>query len=147
MRTLAIATSVGAILLGAHSNVYACGDKAKAETAQAKAVKPVVWYAADAGTAAPKVYQIETKAVCKTVEAVAPIEVEVEVPGEALNTTRVIHVRGTAIQIDKSKAAPANPVEKTVRVAATLGRALVTTVGAVWGSLIDAAVSATAPWV
>ncbi len=146
MKRLLMAASIGTILVGAYSYVYACNEAASKKSPDtAKAPKAVTWYAADASAATTHVLTIDDKVtVCKTVESVAPIAIEVNVPGEALKIGRVIHIRGSAVQHAEADDTPVDTVKKSVRVAATLGRALVTTVGAVWSSLIDAAVSATA---
>jgi hypothetical protein len=89
---------------------------------------------------------IDDKAgVCKT--TTAPIAIDVDIPGEALQISRVIHIRGAAVQQSEIGLTPVQTVRRTAKVAATLGRAFVTTVGAVFGSLVDVAVQATASWV
>ncbi|MCI0452675.1 MAG: hypothetical protein L0Z51_09860 [Candidatus Latescibacteria bacterium] len=147
MRTLATAASAGLILIGAYSHVYACKEsKASRATAakNAKVPKAATWYAVEASASAPKAeYVIGVKpVVCPTVEA--PIAIEVDVPGEAFQMERVIHIRGAAVKHLEAPATPVETVKRTAKVAATLGRAFVTTVGAVWGSLFDVAVQATA---
>ncbi|HXV12998.1 MAG TPA: hypothetical protein VEC56_02215 [Candidatus Krumholzibacteria bacterium] len=147
MRTLAIGASAGLILIGAYSLVYACNEsKANRDTAAkaAKAPKAATWYAVEASATTPKVDHVigHPVGVCKTVEA--PIAIEVDVPGEAFQMTRVIHIRGAAVKHPEAPATPVDAVKRTAKVAATLGRAFVTTVGAVWGSLFDVAVQATA---
>jgi len=74
----------------------------------------------------------------------APIAIEVEVPAEAFQIARVVHIRGTALKhsVDETTSS-VEAVKRAAKVAMTLGRAFVTTVGAVFGSLVDAAVDAT----
>jgi hypothetical protein len=155
MKNMAIAASVGTILLGAYSHVYACNQARSAHaTAKAsKASKEVIWYAVDSAGTLPKLViddktfvckTVETAtSVCKTVQSVAPIAIEVDVPSEAFHMTRVIHIQGAAVKHANTESTPVDTVKRTVKVAATLGRAFVTTVGAVFGTLIDAAVAAT----
>jgi hypothetical protein len=144
MKRFAIAASVGTILIGTHSFVYACGDKAQTAKAHApKAAKVATFYVADATTVVKTAQVIEERVVCKTVEAAAPIAIEVEVPAEAFNMARVIHIRGAAVQHPETETTAVDSVKRTVKVAQTLGRAFVTTIGAVFGSLVDAAVQAT----
>jgi hypothetical protein len=140
-----MAASVGTILIASYSYVYACEARSNhaAAAKAAKACKEATWYAVDASGTASKLV-IDDKAVCKTVRSVAPIAIEVEVPGEAFHMTRVIHIRGAAVKhAENTEATPVGTVIRTAKVAATLGRAFVTTVGAVFGTLVDAAVSAT----
>ena len=146
MKNLVMAASVGTILIGSYSYVYACEARSNhAATAKAaKAHKEATWYAVDASGTASKLVIDDKVAVCKTVESVAPIAIEVEVPGEAIHMTRVIHIRGAAVKhAENTNTTPVGTVIRTAKVAATLGRAFVTTVGAVFGTLVDAAVSAT----
>ncbi len=148
MRRLAIAASVGMILIGSYSLVYACNKSKASQVTTAKDVnfpKAATWYAVDASVTAPKAaHVIDDVVVCKTVEATAPITIEVDVPGEAFQMARVIHIRGAAVKQPEAPATPVETVKRTAKVAATLGRAFITTVGAVWGSLFDVAVQATA---
>jgi hypothetical protein len=135
------------ILISTYSLVYACNDSkaSRARTAKAaKAPKAAMLYAVEASATAPKVEHVigQAVSVCKTVEA--PIAIEVDVPSEAFQIDRVIHIRGAAVKHPETPATPVETVKRTAKVAATLGRALVTTVGAVWGSLFDVAVQATA---
>jgi len=145
MKKLAIAASVGTILIGAHSFVYACNKATASHTAKApKAAKVATWYAADASTAPKPSRVIDDKVfVCKTMESVTPITIEVDVPAEAFQMARVIHIRGAAVKHPETEVTAVDTVKRTVKVAATLGRAFVTTVGAVFGLLLDAAVQAT----
>lgn len=147
MKNLAIAASVGTILIGAYSFVYACNDSQSNQAAKtAKASKAVEWYAVASTEGAPAAETVisEKTVVCKTVESVAPIAIELEVPNEAFQMARVIHIRGAAVKHTETDTTPVGTVIRTAKVAATLGRAFVTTVGAVFGSLVDAAVQATA---
>ena len=144
MTKLAIAASAATILIGTASSVYAC----KAKSAQtASAHKPTVTYTVESAqvTPAPSPNTIDDKfVVCKTVAQTAPIAIEVEVPHERLQMAKVIHIRGAAIQATREvESTPVDTVKRTVKLAATLGRAFVTTIGAVFGSLVDAAQSAT----
>lgn len=143
MTKLAIAASVATILVGSTSSVYAC----KAKSAQtASAPKPAVRYAVEVADAkpAPGPNTIDDRfVVCKTVKQTAPIAIEVEVPHERLQMAKVIHIRGAAIQATHDESTAVDTVKRTVKLAATLGRAVVTTIGAVFGSLVDAAMSAT----
>lgn len=145
MKRIAIAASAVIVLVGSYSSVYACN---KSKTAKAaKAEKQVSAFAVVTGeSAAPRAYVIDDKArVCKT--ATAPIAIDVDIPGDALQISRVIHIRGAAVQQSEIPCTPVQTVKRTAKVAATLGRAFVTTVGAVFGSLVDVAVSATSSWV
>ncbi len=154
MKNLVIAASVGTILIGSYSYVYAC-NKARSTHADAAArtSKEVTVYAVNAAGTVPKgaiddkVFVCKTvdstAPVCKTVASVAPISIEVDVPTEAFHMTRVIHIRGEAVKHADSVSTPVDTVKRTAKVAATLGRAFITTVGAVFGTLVDAAVSAT----
>jgi len=93
---------------------------------------------------APSPNTIDDKfVVCKTVQQAAPIAIEVEVPHERLQMAKVIHIRGAAIQASHDETTAVDTVKRTAKLAATLGRAFVTTIGAVFGSLVDAALSAT----
>lgn len=144
MTRLAIAASAATILIGTASSVYAC----KAKSAQtASAHKPTVTYAVESAqaTPAPSANTIDDKfVVCKTVAQAAPIALEVEIPHERLQMAKVIHIRGAAIQATHDvESTPVDTVKRTVRLAATLGRAFVTTIGAVFGSLVGAAQNAT----
>ena len=143
MKKLAIAASIGTILIGLTSSVHACKSKS-AQTASAP--KPAVTYTVEYAQAqpAPSSNTIDDKAiVCKTVEQTAPIAIEVQLPHERLQMARVIHIRGAAIQSLHSECTTAGTVKRTAKLAATLGRAFVTTIGAVFGTLVDAAVNAT----
>lgn len=140
MKRLVIAASVGTILVGTYSLVYAC--KESHQTA-AKVEKVTQVYLAEAATAPRAIQIIDDKAVCKTLESIAPITIEVDVPAEAMQMTRVIHIRGAAVKHPETEVTAVDTVKRTAKVAATLGRAFVTTVGAVFGSLVDAAVQAT----
>lgn len=143
---MAIAASVTTILIGFTSSVYAC----KAKSAQtASAAKPAVTYTVESAQTkpAPSSNTIDDAfVVCKTVAQTAPIAIEVEVPHERLQMAKVIHIRGAAVQTVHDDTA-VDTVKRTVKLAATLGRAFVTTVGAVFGSLVDAALGATSPLV
>jgi len=147
MKHIAIVASAVTILVGAYSFVYACNESKSAKAA--KAEKTVSAFAVvSSETAAPRAYVIDDRTgVCKTVDAVSPIAIEVDIPGEALRISRVIHIRGAAVKHPEIASTPAQTVKRTAKVAATLGRAFVTTVGAVFGSLVDVAVNATASWV
>jgi hypothetical protein len=106
-----------ATAVGVHSFVYACDHAART---------------------------IEVTEISK-VQAPAPsLTVDVEFPLDQLRLQHVSMICTRAVVCDELKDTPAQSVRKTARVAATLGRALVTTVGAVMGSLFDAAVEATA---
>ena len=141
MKHIAIAASAVTILVGAYSLVYACN-----ESRSAKAGKAATTYSVVAGeTAASRACAIDAQvAVCKTVESVSPIAIEVDIPTEASQIARVIHIRGAAVKHSEIAPSPAQTVKRTAKVAATLGRALVTTVGAIFESLVDVAVHATA---
>ena len=139
MKKLVIAASVGTILVGTYSLVYACN--ASHQTAKVEKVTQV--YVAEASTAPKAIQIIDDKVVCKTIESIAPITIEVDVPAEAFQMTRVIHIRGAAVKHPETEVTAVDTVKRTAKVAATLGRAFVTTVGAVFGSLVDAAVQAT----
>lgn len=146
MKNLVMAASVATILIGSYSYVYACKARSNhaAAAKAAKACKEATWYAVDATGTASKLVIDDKASVCKTVQSVAPIAIEVEVPSEAFHMTRVIHIRGAAVKhAENTEATPVGTVIRTAKVAATLGRAFVTTVGAVFGTLVDAAVSAT----
>lgn len=145
MKQIAIAASVGAILIGAYSFVYACSESKSKQTAKARTTpRAAAWYAADASIAPQPVRVIDDKVVlCKTVASVDPIAIEVDVPAEAFQMTRRVHIRGAAVQHPETDATPVDAVRRSVKVAATLGRALVTTVGAVFGTLVDAVIQAT----
>ena len=142
MTKLAIAASVTTILIGFTSSVYAC----KAKSAQtASAAKRTVTYTVESAQTkpAPSPNTIDDRfVVCKTVAQTAPIAIEVEVPHERLQMAKVIHIRGAAVRPVHDDTA-VDTVKRTVKLAATLGRAFVTTVGAVFGSLVDAALGAT----
>lgn len=141
---MAIAASVGTILIGAYSFVYACNESRSKDTAKNGEAKQTTWYAADASTTPKSAFAIDTKVVCETVQSMAPIAIEVEVPAEAFQIARVVHIRGTALKhsVDETTSS-VEAVKRAAKVAMTLGRAFVTTVGAVFGSLVDAAVDAT----
>ncbi len=144
MKRLVIAASVGTILVGAYSIVYACNETRSTQSAQsARAPKAATWYAVEATTQAANEI-VDKIAVCETVQSVAPITVEVDVPAEALHMARVIHIRGAAVENPEASTTPVATVKRTVKVAAALGRAFLTTVGAVFGSLVDAALEASA---
>lgn len=145
MKHTAIAASAVTILVGAYSFVYACNESRSTQSAKApKAVATVV--ATEAATS--RAFEIDDKAgVCKTVQSMAPIAIEVDFPAEAFHMTRVIHIRGAAVDQAELASTPVQTVKRTAKFAATLGRALVTTVGAVFGTLVDAALQATASWV
>ena len=147
MTKWAIAASVTTILIGSTSSVYAC----KVKSAQtASTAKPAVTYKVESAQAAPAPSSNTIDdgfVVCKTVTQTAPIAIEVEVPHERLQMAKVIHIRGAAVQTVHNDDTAVDTVKRTVKLATTLGRALVTTVGAVFGSLVDAAVDATSPLV
>lgn len=85
------------------------------------------------------------KAEAPTAVASVPgITVDVAVPLDHVKIHRVSMVCSQAMVCDSTKPTPTQTVKRTARVAATLGRALVTTVGAVMDSLVEAAVDATA---
>jgi len=115
----------GLVLLGTHSFVYACDHAAKAsETAEAtpcKAVRTLV-VTAD-GRAA--------------VESAPVMSFEIDVPGRT--TPRYVRI----VACEKTEPAT-HSVARTARAAMTIGRALVTTVEAVVGSLLNAAAGRTA---
>ncbi|MDH4035948.1 MAG: hypothetical protein OEX18_02090 [Candidatus Krumholzibacteria bacterium] len=75
---------------------------------------------------------------------VPSLTVDVAMPLEAVRVGHVSFVCTQAIACDAAKPTTAQTVKRTARVALTLGRALVTTVGAVVDSLVGAAVEATA---
>lgn len=85
-----------------------------------------------------------TRAEAPAALAVTPsVTVDVAVPLDHMRVHRVSMVC-TRSATDETRATPSQTVRRTAKVAATLGRALVTTVGAVVDSLVDAAVDATA---
>jgi hypothetical protein len=129
------------VLLGTYSFVYACRESKPARTAKAPASPSAVASFAALPTPSP-----DAIVVCKTVQSVAPVtlDVDVDVPVEALGSMRAIHIHGIAIEKAAECANPVDTVRRTAKVAATLGRAFVTTVGAVFGSLVDAALNARA---
>jgi hypothetical protein len=145
MKHIAIAASAVTILFGAYSSVHAC-NKSKTAKAEKAAVSAFAVVASE--SVAPRAYVIDDRiGVCNTAAAVSPIAIEVDIPGEALQISRVIHIRGAAVKHSEIAPTPSQTVKRTAKVAATLGRAFVTTVGAVFGSLVDVAVNATASWV
>lgn len=80
----------------------------------------------------------------KAVAEVPSITVDVAVPLDHMKVHRVSMVCSQSLVCDSTKPTPTQTVKRTARVAVTLGRALVTTVGAVMDSLVEAAVGATA---
>ena len=113
----------------------------------AKACNEATWYAVDATGTASKLVIDDKASVCKTVQSVAPIAIEVEVPSEAFHMTRVIHIRGAAAKhAENTEATPVGTVIRTAKVAATLGRAFVTTVGAVLGRWSTRRYQPRRPW-
>ncbi len=144
MTKLALAALAATILIGTASSVYACKSKS-AQTAAAHKTTVTYAVASAEATPAPSANTIDDKfVVCKTVAQTAPIAIEVEIPSERLQMAKVIHIRGAAIQATHDyESTPVDTVKKTVKMAATLGRAFVTTIGAVFGSLVDAAQNAT----
>ncbi len=125
MKRLALGALVVATLgtsWGIHSSAYACDRSSKAA------------------------------ATAQILEAVPTVTVDVLVPLGQLRHVRFEHVSvicdGKVTQRDvtvctEEKAGAVETARRTARTAATLGRAFVTTVSAVMGSLVDAAVSAT----
>lgn len=126
------------VLVSTYSFVYACRGTRSVQTVSvptpptAQVLEVVGPLSADATI------------VCKTVESVAPVTLDVDLPVGALGSTHVIHVRGIAIEKRADHATTVETVKHTAKVAATLGRAFVTTIGAVWGSLMDALLNARA---
>ena len=120
MKRLALGVALGAVLGIAivHSFVYACDHSSKVEATQAVAVAPGV-----------------------TVDVTLPLR---DMRLDHMNVERVAFVCTQNMVCDSTRPTPTQTVRRTAKVAATLGRALVTTVGAVVGSLVDAAVGATA---
>jgi hypothetical protein len=84
-----------------------------------------------------------TETTEKVVE-VPSITVDVAVPLSHMQFERVSIVCTQDMLCDSTRPTPTQTVRRTAKVAVTLGRALVTTVGAVVGSLVDAAFDATA---
>jgi hypothetical protein len=117
MRKLALGVALASLLavsVGIPSFVYACDRSSKTEAVRADAVTP-------------------------------GIIVDVAVPLDHIRVHRVSMVCSrTRVVFDEPRTAPVETVKRTAKVAATLGRALVTTVCAVVGSLVDAATDATA---
>jgi len=116
----------GLVLLSAHSSVYACDHTAKAsrvtEATRCQAVRTVVVTVPD-GRA--------------TVGPAPAMAFEIDVPGRT--TPRVVRI----VACEKTEPV-AYVVVRTARAAMTIGRALVTTVEAVMGSLLNAAAERTA---
>ena len=87
----------------------------------------------------------ETKAKAQKVEATVPsVMVDVAVPLDHIRVERVSLVCTQSMVCDSTRPTPTQTVKRTAKVAMTLGRAFVTTVGAVVDSLVEAAVEATA---
>jgi len=115
----------GLVLLGTHSFVYACDHSAKAtEAAEATPCKTVRTFVVTANGHA-------------TVEPAPVFSFEIDIPGRI--TPRYVRI----IACEKTEPV-AHSVVRTARAAMTLGRALVTTVEAVVGSLLNAAAERTA---
>jgi len=117
---------VSLILASAYSSVYACDHTAKA----AKATK-VTTTATNGKTIRTLVVGATTG--CQTVDRNAVMSFDIDVPGRT--SPRYVHIEAT--QNDR-------PEPSVFRTAIALGRALVTTVEAVVGSLLDAASEKTA---
>jgi hypothetical protein len=151
MKSLVIA-ALAIVLLGSYSFVYACRGSKAARTAKAPASPTAVasFVSLPAPTEAVVVCKtvraVAPLTVCKTVESLAPltVDVDVDVPVESLGSMHAIHIRGTAIERSTESTGPVSTVVRTAKVAATLGRAFVTTIGAVFGSIVDAALNARA---
>jgi len=85
-----------------------------------------------------------TEAPKRSEVAVRGIFVDVTVPIAHARDPHVYLVCTRATVCEDARRTPVQTVKHTARVAVTLGRALVTTVGAVVDSLVEAAVGATA---
>lgn len=116
-------------------------------------MKRLAWGVALAGTLAVAigvhsfVYACESASKAgapKAVAVVPSVTVDIDVPLDHVRIQRVSMVCTQTMVCDSTKPTPTQTVRRTAKVAATLGRALVTTVGAVVDSLVEAAVGATA---
>jgi len=93
------------------------------------------------------VYACDHEATAKAprAEATVPaVTVDVTVPMDHLQVRHVSLVCTQSMMCDSTRPTAVQTARRTAKVAITLGRALVTTVGAVVDSLVDAAVGATA---
>lgn len=85
------------------------------------------------------------EATAPRAEATVPsVTVDVALPLGHMKIERVSLVCTQAMVCDSTRPTATQTVKRTARVARTLGRALVTTVGAVVDTLVEAAVDATA---
>ena len=117
------------ILASFYSFVYAC-DHTNKGIDSAMASK-TLHMATTSNTKTIRTLVVGATSGCSTVESV--VSFDIDVPGRT--SPQFIHIEAT----DKG-----TPTSSVVRTAMTLGRAFVTTVGAVWGSLLDAATERTA---
>lgn len=93
------------------------------------------------------VYACDHANTAKAPEAgatVPAVTVDVAVPVDHLQVRHVSLVYTTDMICDSTRPTAGQTAKRTAKVAITLGRAFVTTVGAVVNSLVDAAVGATA---
>lgn len=119
------------VLASAHSSVYACDHSAKAANASGKSEATTAIAPTDAKT-------IRTLVVGATPGGpkTAPVvSFDIDVPGRTAH--RYVHI----------EAVECNDRPSALRTAMTLGRAFMTTIEAVMGSLLDAASDKTASFV
>jgi hypothetical protein len=114
---------IAAVLASSYSFVYACDHDSKASSAQASAHAKTI-----------RTYVVGATTRCNMTGNAPVVTVDIDVPPQT--ACRLIHV----VACDKSVVDQPSPL----RTAMTLGRAFVTTVEAVVGSLIDVATQKTA---
>ena len=116
------------VLANAYSSVYACDHSAKASKAVKLSRSTVVTESTNGKTIRTLVVGATTG--CPTVESV--VAFDIDVPGRTNPT--YVHLEASNVE---------RPAPSTFKTAVTLGRALVTTVGAVFASIVDAATEKT----
>jgi hypothetical protein len=117
------------VLASAYSSVYACDHSAKASKAVKASKSTIVTESTNAKTIRTLVVGATTG--CQTVESV--VAFDIDIPGRT--SQKYVHLEATETE---------RPAPSMLKTAVTLGRALVTTVEAVFASILDAATEKTA---
>ena len=121
------------VLASAYSFVYACDHSAKAAKASGASAESATTVIAPTDAKTIRTLVVGATPGCPKAESI--VSFDIDVPGRT--TQRYIHIE--AVEIDDKPS--------VLRTAMTLGRAFVTTIEAVMGSLLDAAADKTASFV
>jgi hypothetical protein len=128
MKRLVTIGLMALVVATAYSSVYACDHSAKASKA-AKVSKPTAVTETTNGKTI-RTLVVGATTGCQAVESV--VAFDIDVPGRTIQ--KYVHLEATETQ---------RPAPSAIKTAVTLGRALVTTVEAVFASIIEAATEKT----